>query len=195
MKKIVSVEEYIEEHNNWNEELVLLRTIISKTKLKETIKWNSPVYTFSGKNVLGIGAFKTYFGLRFYKGVFLEDKEKVLINAQEGKTKAMRQWRFVAITAINEALILRYINEAIAVQNNGMLIPKEKKDLSVPILLQEVLNADDVLDNAFEAFTAYKKKEFCEYISEAKREATKKRRIEKCIVLILQGIGLHDKYR
>jgi uncharacterized protein YdeI (YjbR/CyaY-like superfamily) len=43
--------------------------------------------------VVGIGSFKSYFGLWFHQGALLSDDENVLINAQEGKTKALRQWR------------------------------------------------------------------------------------------------------
>ena len=44
MKKIYSVEEYIEEHSHFSEALNILRSIIISTELEETIKWNSPVW-------------------------------------------------------------------------------------------------------------------------------------------------------
>jgi len=94
MKKYTSVEEYIEEGSKWTNELRELRRILLKTEFEETLKWSIPTYTINGKNVAGIAGFKDYFGIWFFNGVFLKDEEKVLINAQEGKTKAMRQWRF-----------------------------------------------------------------------------------------------------
>lgn len=51
MKKIYSVEEYIEEHQNFGEALILLRDIINSTEVGETVKWSAPVYTVNGKNV------------------------------------------------------------------------------------------------------------------------------------------------
>ena len=98
--------------NHWATELEILQTIISKTNLVETIKWGAPVYTLNGKNIVGITGFKNHFALWFYKGVELKDTNKVLVNAQEGVTKSLRQWRFTSKLEINEKLILEYIEEA-----------------------------------------------------------------------------------
>ena len=70
MKKIYSVEDYIEKNTHFSEALILLRSIINTTELKETIKWNAPVYTLNNKNVIGLGAFKHHFGIWFFNGVF-----------------------------------------------------------------------------------------------------------------------------
>ncbi|MDZ4329429.1 MAG: DUF1801 domain-containing protein, partial [Flavobacterium sp.] len=81
-------------NNSWSEELELLKSVIVKTELVETTKWGGIVYVLNGKNVLGIGGFKNYFAIWFFNGVLLHDKKKVLVNAQEGVTKSLRQWRF-----------------------------------------------------------------------------------------------------
>ncbi|MBK7633096.1 MAG: hypothetical protein IPJ13_01585 [Saprospiraceae bacterium] len=44
--------------------------------------------------MVGLAAFKSYTGIWFFQGGLLDDKQQFLMNAQEGKTKAMRQWRF-----------------------------------------------------------------------------------------------------
>lgn len=103
-----------DKNNNWTAELNLLKEIIAQTELVETFKWGGPVYVLNGKNVLGIAGFKSYFGIWFYNGVFLKDENNVLINAQEGVTKSLRQWRFHDIAEINTESILLYIKEAIA---------------------------------------------------------------------------------
>ena len=90
--------------NQWAEELGLLRTIIQKTELVETTKWGGTIYTLQGKNVLGIGGFKSYFGIWFMNGVFLKDEAKVLVNANEGVTRGLRQWRFQSAEEVNEKL-------------------------------------------------------------------------------------------
>ena len=59
--------------------------------LGETVKWGGPVYTANGRNVVGLAAFKSCFGLWFFDGARLADKDRVLVNAQEGKSKSMRQ--------------------------------------------------------------------------------------------------------
>ncbi len=68
--------------------------------MKETIKWGAPVYTLDYKNIVGLGAFKSYVGLWFFQGALLNDEKKKLINAQEDKTKALRQWRFNSVKKI-----------------------------------------------------------------------------------------------
>ncbi len=94
MEKIYSVDEYIELNSHYAEELNILRNTINATQLVETVKWSMPTYCLSGKNVLGIGAFKNHFCLWFHQGVFLKDKLNLLFNAQETKTKGLRQMRF-----------------------------------------------------------------------------------------------------
>ena len=132
MAKINSVDDYIEAHHNFSDGLNLLRSIIEKTELVETIKWNSPVYTIDGKNVIGIGAFKHHFGIWFFNGVFLKDEKNLLVTAQE-TTKGLRQMRFESVDDINTNAVLAYVKEAIQNQKLGKEIKPEKtKNVVVP---------------------------------------------------------------
>lgn len=181
--------------NQWGAELEALQVIIAQTDLVETTKWGGIAYTYNGRNVLGIGGFKNFFTIWFFKGVFIKDEAKLLVNANEGTTKSLRQWRFTSINQISEPLVLAYIKEAIEVEKAGLAIPAEKKEVIIPEYLQEALNTDTALQTAFLNFSPYKQKEFCEYIAEAKQEKTKLTRLEKIKPMILNGAGLHDKYR
>ena len=91
----------------WSQELARLKTILSTTDLVETKKWGIPVFTFDGKNVVGIAGFKEHFALWFYNGVFLKDKQQVL-QASGDNTKALRQMRFHSMEEINDELVLNY---------------------------------------------------------------------------------------
>ena len=197
MKKIYSVEEYVEEHPNFSDALSKLRNIILTTEVEETVKWSAPVYTVNGKNVLGLGAFKNHFGIWFFNGVFLKDEYNLLVNAQENKTKALRQMRFESIEQIDKTIVLQYVKEAIENQKLGKEIKPErnKKETIIPEELNLVLNSNKDLKSAFENLSPYKQREYCEYIDSAKREATKQTRLEKITPMILQGIGLNDKYK
>ncbi len=197
MTKYTSVEEYIESGSKWTKELEELRRILLKTEFVETLKWSIPTYTINGKNVAGIAGFKNYFGIWFFNGVFLKDKEHVLVNAQEGKTKAMRQWRFNSIDDINESLVLKYAREAIENQKLGRKIKPErtKKEAVIPDELQKVIDKDTSVLQSFKSLSPYKQREYAEYIETAKREATKQIRLEKIVPMILDGIGLNDKYK
>lgn len=197
MQRAAYVEEYLEIKNEWKNELNLLRSIIQKTELVECIKWGAPTYTIAGKNVVGLGAFKGYVGLWFFQGALLSDTKKLLLNAQEGKTNAMRQMRFTSVNEIDEDTILYYLEEAILNQKKGKVVPIAKKSskFEIPTELKQALDFDLKAADMFAKLTPYKQKEYALHISAAKREATKLKRIEKIIPMIKAGIGLNDKYR
>lgn len=197
MKKVASFAEYCQKHEEWSALLLKLQSLIAKTELQETIKWGAPTYTLDDKNVVGVGAFKSYAGLWFFNGALLKDKQGVLINAQDGKTKAMRQWRFNDISEVDDKLILAYLKEAIANQSQGKVVPKAKpsKEVTIPEELQELFDKKKPLYKKFLELTPYKQKEYAEHISSAKRQATRESRLQKCIPLIEKGVGLNDKYR
>jgi len=190
------IEAYFAKEQPFKEGIGLLRELALKTELIETYKWGIPVYTIGNKNVLGISAFKHHFGIWFYNGVFLKDRKKVLENAQEGKTKAMRHWKFNNKRDIDEAAVLSYFHEAISNQKKGFtLAPEKHKQISMPPLLKKALHNNQPLKVNYESLTPYKQREYCEFISEAKQEKTKLSRLQKCIPLLEKGMGLHDKYR
>lgn len=181
----------------WNEELEQIMTLLRQTELTETIKWGIPVFAYDKKNVVGLAGFKEHLAIWFYDGIFLEDKHNRLINASEGKTKALRQLRFTKQTGIDEELIRYYLNQAIDNAKKGIThtIEKNEKPLPIPQLLQEEFENIPELKENFLALTPYKQKEYVEYLLEAKKDKTRVSRMEKIKPMILKGIGLNDKYR
>ena len=192
-----TVDSYISKNASWKDMLVLLRGVLLNLGLEETIKWRSPVYMYQGKNIVGLGAFKNYVGLWFFQGATLKDASKFLINAQEGKTTAMRQWRFSSINEIHASYVIAYVQEAIQNQHEGkVILPKKNvKPLLIPKELAKILQDDAQLLKHFEELSMFQKREFCAYISEAKRDSTKLARISKIVPMILEGKGLNDAYR
>ena len=189
-----SVDDYIDSTPEWAaEKLIVLRKLAIESGLTETIKWGAPSY--SGKGiVLGLAAFKGWVSLWFHQGSFLKDEQKKLLTAQE-TTKGLRQWRFLPVDKIDEKLVLAYILEAKGNDLAGKKILAETKKVEVPELLDEAMKTDSVLQSAFKALTPGKQREYSEHIASAKREATKISRLEKCKPMIIQGVGLHDKYK
>lgn len=180
----------------WKEELPQLHAILTQAPLDIKIKWGAPVFTFQGKNVVSYGGFKNYFALWFFNGVFLKDPDQVLINAQEGKTKSLRQWRFTSREELDEQQILRYVLEAIAVEVQGLKMESTRKESVRPCaFFQEALANDPSLQAAFSLLTPGKRKEYAMYLIEAKQMATKQRRLDKIKPMILEGIGLNDSYK
>src|SRR5690606_23858025 len=109
---------------------------------------------------------------------------------------ALRQCRLYSIDEIDEKIILEYIAESIKNSEEGKEIKAEKfKSVPVPELLLNELNSNEKLKSYFEKLTPGKQKEYNLYIGEAKQEKTKLTRIEKIKPLILNGLGLNDKYK
>ena len=196
MQKSASADEFIAKHAQWQEILTALRRVVLSTGLEETIKWGVPVYTLAGKNIVGITAFKNYSALWFFQGALLQDKYKVLVNAQEEKTRAQRQWRFNSVDDIDEKRVRTYVLEAMKNQEQGKTVkPAPKKALSMPGELEDVFKANPKAGEAFSKLAPYKQREYAEFISAAKRADTKSRRLEKILPMILVGKGLNDRYR
>lgn len=195
MKKYTSPEAYFSEHSGFDEMLQKLRKLVQSTGLEETMKWGQPTYCLNNKNIVGIGAFKSYVGLWFFNGSQLNDAQGVLINAQEGKTQAMRQWRFHGMDDVNDGLILEYLQEAISNQKAGKEFKPKKKSLVIPDELNELLASNAQLSEAYDGLSLSYKREYAEYIAEAKRPETKEKRLHKITPMILDKKGLNDKYR
>ena len=159
----------------WKEELDLLRELTLKTEFEETIKWGAPTYMINGKNVMGIAAFKSYVEVWFFNGSFLLDQLGKLINAQEGRTKGLRQWRFYSIKDMDSVLVLEYMKESIENQKQGKFIKavRNKTPIVIPNLLELAFEDNSDLKNAYGKFSLSKQREFTDYISSAKRAEQK----------------------
>ncbi|HNQ16033.1 MAG TPA: YdeI/OmpD-associated family protein [Pyrinomonadaceae bacterium] len=195
MTKAKTADDFFVNAVQYGEELGSLREIALSTGLVETVKWGHPVYTFDGKNIVGLGGFKSYFGLWFFQGALLKDPAKRLVNAQEGVTTAQRQMRFSSAGEIDRGLIVSYIEEAVANERAGNKIKPRSKPLVVPSELQAALDSDSSLASAFDGLGLTKKRDYCEYIEVAKRAETRQQRLEKIIPMIREGRGMNDRYR
>jgi uncharacterized protein YdeI (YjbR/CyaY-like superfamily) len=187
-----TVDYYLKQKERWTPELTKLREILLSTSLEESVKWGMPSYSAYGQNIVGLGAFANHFCLWFHQGALLADKENVLMNAQEGKTKAMRQWRMTRAQDIKPALLKRYLKEAMKLAEAGEAIkPARGTPVAVPAPLKTALAQNKAAAAAFKSLTPGKRREYADYVKDAKRDDTKLRRIEK----IVSGVGLNDKYK
>ena len=191
-----TVEDYIVNHPTWEDELNQLRGLLNSTGLEETVKWGGPVYTLDGKNVIGIGAFQNHCALWLYQGAALRENTSLLINTQEGKTKALRQIRFEKGEKLPLKELKKYIAEAIKNQQEGKQVKTTAdKKTTIPIELEMAFQKDRALKKAFEDLSPGKQREYSSYISEAKRETTKMVRLQKISPTIKAGVGLNDKFK
>lgn len=191
------VDTYIDKHGEFRELLVEIRELILEFPFEETIKWGMPTYVYGGRNLLGIGAFKNHVGLWFFQGALLKDAKGILRNAQEGKTKAMRQLKFASKEEIRKEELIPLIEQTLDNQDQGLFIKSEKKSSKIvlPPELNDALETDPELKACFEALSPGKKREYAEHVGSAKREATRLSRLDKAIPMIRAGKGLNDKYK
>lgn len=198
MEKQEKIDLFYNEAHQFKNGVAQLRTLALDCGMTETYKWSFPTYMINNKNVIAINKFKNHFGIWFFNGVFLSDSKKVLENAQEGKTIAMRHWKFTSLEGIDKKDITSYINEAIENQKKGLQVKVEKKPktkIVFPVHLSIALENNEDIKIAFNKLTYSKQKDYAEYIATAKQEKTKLSRLEKIIPLILAGRGLHDQYK
>lgn len=187
------IELFIKKHNVWQNELREIRNLLLKTELTESIKWGMPSYGCNGHNVIGIGAFKNHIGIWFHQGALLSDPYKILINAQKGKTKAMRSIQIKKDQTIDPKVLSGYIAEAIENANDNKKIATAKPRkvdrgaLVIPIELSKAMEADPNLAEMYRSLTLIQQQDYAEYISSAKRVSTKANRLEKITPLIKAG--------
>lgn len=200
MEKPKNIDEYISRTDGTFAYPILTRVheIILETvpEIEEAIKWGAPSYEYKGIMITTV-KFKEFAAVWFHKGTFFDDP-KNLLEASSDETKYMRKYVLPSIDDLDEEGLKGLIREAVKFQESDPELElsgqSEKKELSSD-LLDNTLNRDPEAKSEFEKFPDYKKKEFIEHIETAKRDATKKRRLDKSMDLIRQGIGLHDKYR
>jgi uncharacterized protein YdeI (YjbR/CyaY-like superfamily) len=189
------VDSFFHEATQWRNEMVELRKIILACGLAEDLKWSKPCYAFQGNNVVIIQPFKACCALLFFKGALLKDPNGILVKTGPN-TQVGRQIRFTdARVIVKMASILKaYINHAIEVEKSGQKVVIKKVDIKVPEELQKKLDGNPALRTAFEALTPGRQRGYIFYFSAPKQPKTRDARIEKCIPLIFDGIGLYDEY-
>ncbi|MDL0111951.1 YdeI/OmpD-associated family protein [Mammaliicoccus sciuri] len=195
MEKNPKVEAFMQREKKWKDEFELLREIIRECDLEEDYKWMHPCYTLKGKNVVLIHGFKEYCALLFHKGSLLKDPEKILIQ-QTKNVQAARQLRFTNVDQIKEQrdIIKSYVEEAIELEKSGAKVELNKtEEYEMPVELQEQLDQNSNLKEAFYNLTPGRQRQYIYYISQAKRPATRVSRVEKYIDHILDGKGLNDE--
>ena len=184
----------ISQLTKWQAETKALRKIALETGLTEELKWGQPCYTLDGKNLFLIHSFKNYVAILFMKGVLMKDPKKILVQATENVQSA-RQIRFTTLAEVktSAAVIKKYLNEAIAVEESGAQAPMKKAaDFEIPAEILKMLKKSTGLLPAFKKLTPGRQRAYILHFTSAKQEATRISRIEKVTPKILAGKGLND---
>ncbi len=175
--------------------LIHLRDIVHETcpEVEETMKWSFPHFMYQGM-LCSMASFKEHCAFGFWKGALVVD---------ESADGAMGQ--FGRITAISELpakkLLTGYIKKAMQLNETGVKSPMRakpkaavKKPLTVPADLAAALKKNAKARATFEDFSPSQRREYIDWIVEAKREETRQRRVETTIEWLAEGKQRNWKY-
>ncbi len=178
----------------WTDALMALRALVLESGLAEEMKWGSPCYTLDGKNVLMIASFREYCCLSFFKGVLITD-DNGLLQSPGPNSRHARLLKFTSVDEVTKhrESIVRLINQAVEVERSGQKVTTGDEPAALPAELEERLEGDAMLRDAFDALTPGRQRSYIIHISGAKQSETRERRVEQCVPKILIGKGFHDR--
>jgi len=188
------VDFFFHKSQKWQKELAKLRTIVLDCQLTEELKWGVPCYMLQKSNIVLIHEFKEYCAFLFFKGALLTDAKGILVQ-QTKNVQATRQIRFANVQEIveMESILKTYIHQAIEVEKAGLKVDfKKTTEFDIPKEFQNKLDEMPALKEAFEALTPGRQRAYILYFSAPKLSKTREARVEKCVDLIFDGMGLND---
>jgi uncharacterized protein YdeI (YjbR/CyaY-like superfamily) len=176
-----------------------LRQLVHKAcpEAEETIKWGMPFFDYKDSVMCAMAAFKQHCTFTFWKAKLMKDPERILQVAERHS-----MGNFDRITSLNDLpsdkIMIAYIKEAARLNEENIKLPPKKKTavtaLEVPVDFAAALKKNIKAQTVFESFTPGKKKDYIEWITEAKTEATKLKRIETAVEWITEGKSRNWKY-
>ena len=161
--------------------------------VEETIKWRFPNFTYKGI-LCGMASFQQHCAFGFWKG-------SLVIDGNNNNVDAMGQ--FGRITSLKDLpsrrVLLAYVKKARQLNDDGVKVPRkskpgEKKDLKVPDYFSVALKKNKKAAANFEAFSFSKKKDYVEWLTEAKTDETRERRLVTSVEWIAEGKSRNWKY-
>ncbi len=179
--------------------LVHLRTLVHAAcpEVEETLKWSSPHFMYKGM-LCGMAAFKEHCAFGFWKEKLLRDRLEGLAVADRS---AMGQFgRIAAISDLpDERTLLSLVREAVALNDRGIKAParsrlKGNRRLKVPDYFAGALRRNRKALATFEQFSTTNKREYVDWVVEAKGEETRQRRLDTAITWMAEGKIRNWKY-
>jgi uncharacterized protein YdeI (YjbR/CyaY-like superfamily) len=180
--------------------LIYLRQIAHEASplLTETIKWGFPFFEYNGP-VCQMAAFKKHMAFGFWKARLLNDPDHAL---KFGDAKA---GSVGAITNIEDLppkeVLIKLIQQAVALNENDIKLPvkkapAEKKAETAPpdYFTDFLLNHPEATAN-FEKLSPSHKREYIQWITDAKTDATRLKRMETAVEWISEGKSRNWKYK
>ncbi|MFC0590847.1 YdeI family protein [Novosphingobium aquiterrae] len=172
--------------------LTHLRALVHATfpDVEETIKWGMPHFMLGGKNIAGMAAFKAHCAF--------------MIHGDGRQGDAMGQYgKIAALTDLpSDAELAEKLREArTRIDTAGTALKKKpaatrqaKAELSVPPEFQSALDANPAARATLNGFAPSHRREYVEWVAEAKRPETRDKRIAQAVEWLAQGKKRNWKY-
>ena len=162
--------------------------------VEEDIKWSSPSFLYRGKILCGMAAFKEHATFGFWH----QAMEKELGPLSRGAEAMGLLGRITTVGDLpDDKTMLRFIKRAVELHDSGTPLrppPKPKPPAKVPADLAAALKKHKAAAATFENFSPSHRREYIEWIVEAKREETRRRRLDQAIEMLSEGKTRNWKY-
>lgn len=156
---------------------------------EETLKWSSPTFMYRGEMLAHMAAFKAHAAFGFWRGSLVTGEEN------ENQT-AMGQ--FGRLTSVDDLPDLEaLIRKAVALADSGVKAPRNKTvkaPAETPEDLASALQENEAALATFEAFSPSCRREYVEWITEAKRPETRSKRVSQAVEWMAEGKKRNWKY-
>lgn len=172
-----------------------LREIVHEVcpDVRETMKWSFPHFEYKGV-LCSFAAFKEHCAFTFWKGSLLSDPKKILNTSDAmghlGKIRTMSDLP-------PAATLNQYLREAMKLNEAGIKpkkTPSAQKNIAVPADLRRALAARAKARAHWQVLSPSHRREYIEWITEAKMPATRTRRIAQTVTWLSQGKNRNWKY-
>ncbi|WP_461451296.1 YdeI/OmpD-associated family protein [Mucilaginibacter sp.] len=166
--------------------------------ITETIKWGMPFFEYKGA-ICQMAAFKQHLAFGFWRASQLDDPQGLL---RIGDAAAGSFGRINSLADLpSDEAIIHFVLQAMAKNESGIKTPVvkkapvEKKELAVPDYFEALLNEHPKAKETFYKFSPSHRKEYLQWIIEAKTEATRQKRLDTTIEWLIEGKSSNWKYK
>jgi uncharacterized protein YdeI (YjbR/CyaY-like superfamily) len=195
------IDAYVENARDFAKPILnYLRSAVHKAcpDVRETIKWGSPHFEYEGKILCAMASFHSHSAFVFRLGSMMKDPRGLMQTTGE-KTGMGHFGRIKDVKDLpTEKVLIQYIKEAMSLTEMGVKVPKAKasarKELVVPDDFIKVLKKNKMAYANFQDFTYSNKKEYVEWITEAKTSETRDKRIATSVEWLEEGKARNWKY-
>jgi uncharacterized protein YdeI (YjbR/CyaY-like superfamily) len=160
--------------------------------VEETLKWGHPSFDYHGI-LCGMAAFKQHATFGFWKGKLIVDTSGRDLDAAMGQ--------FGRLTSVDDLpakrVLAGYVKKAMALNEAGVQpkrVVRPRAPLRVPAPFAAALARNARARATFEGFSPSCRREYLEWIVEAKRDETRARRIATSIEWLAEGKKRNWKY-